>query len=86
LLVMVNKELRLLSSGEPRDGLYQKSMFPISAAQETEAEGIAGRTAGEELEHLAMEAAGAESGAAGGKRPGAIARVRDAAKRRRKRK
>jgi predicted PurR-regulated permease PerM len=86
LLVMVNKELRLLSSGEPRDGLYQKSMFPISAAQETEAEGIAGRTAGEELEHLAMEAAGGEADAAGGKRPGAIARVRDAAKRRRKRK
>jgi len=85
LLVMVNKELRLLSSGEARDGLYQKSMFPISAAQETEAEGVAGRTAGEELEHLALEAAGA-GGSGGGKRPGAIARVRDAAKRRRKRK
>jgi predicted PurR-regulated permease PerM len=85
LLVMVNKELRLLSSGETRDGLYQKSMFPISAEQQTEAEGIAGRTAGEELEHLALEAAGA-SGSGAGKRPGAIARVRDAAKRRRKRK
>ena len=86
LLVMVNKELRLLSSGETRDGLYQKSMFPISAEQQTEAEGIAGRTAGEELEHLAMEAAGGGTGAGGGKRPGPIARVRDAAKRRRKRK
>ncbi|MBA3485452.1 MAG: AI-2E family transporter [Pirellulales bacterium] len=85
LLVMVNKELRLLSSGEPRDGLYQKSMFPVSAEQQREAEGMAGRTAGEELEHLALEAAGA-GGSGRGKRPGAIARVRDAAKRRRKRK
>jgi predicted PurR-regulated permease PerM len=84
LLVMVNKELRLLSAGESRDGLYQRSMFPVSAAVETQAEGIAGRSAGEELEKLALEAAGPEG--AGGKRPGPIARVRNAAKRRRKRK
>ena len=86
LLVMVNKELRLLSSGEIGDGQYQKSMFPISAELETEAEGTAGRSAGETLEHVAMEVAGVDPQKSTGKRPGPIARVRNAAKRRRKRK
>lgn len=84
LLVMVNKELRLMSSGDG-DGRYQKSMFPINADLETEAEGTAGRTAGETLEHLAMEAAGADPAMVkASKRPGPIARVRNAAKRRKR--
>ncbi len=81
LLVMVNKELRLMSSGDGGDGRYQKSMFPINPHLETEAEGTAGRTTGETLEHLAMEVAGGNPGT---KRPGPMARVRNAAKRRKR--
>jgi predicted PurR-regulated permease PerM len=85
LLVMVNKELRLLSAGENADGRYQKSMFPMHPALETEAEAAAA-SAGGVFSQLAMAADDDPEGSKSGKRPGPIARVRNAAKRRRKRK
>lgn len=86
LLVMVNKELRLMSAGEG-DGPYQKSMFPIDPNVEIEAEAAADPTAGEELERLAMKLSGSDPAAAAPAPPaGPLARVRNAAKRRGKRK
>ncbi|HEX6961304.1 MAG TPA: hypothetical protein VF175_05510, partial [Lacipirellula sp.] len=80
LLVMVNKELRLLSTGETVDG-YQKSLFPMNPAMATEAEAAAASSGGF-FSHLAASKADDEEG----KPAGPIARVRNAAKRRRKRK
>ena len=82
LLVMVNKELRLLSTGESPSGPYQKSMFPMHAALAVEAD-----AAGSGGLFSKLAAAGdTDEGGKPGKRPGPIARVRNAAKRRRKRK
>jgi predicted PurR-regulated permease PerM len=84
LLVMVNKELRLLGSGESIDGVYQKSLFPVNPAFVAEAEAVAASSGG----LIAQIAASAPERPATEKRkkPGPIARVRNAAKRRRKRK
>jgi predicted PurR-regulated permease PerM len=84
LLVMVNKELRLLGSGDGIDGVYQKSLFPMNPAFVAEAEAAAASSGG----LLAQIAASAPDRPATEKRkkPGPIARVRNAAKRRRKRK
>jgi hypothetical protein len=81
LLVMVNKELRMLSSGEGLDGTYQKSLFPMTPALAVEAEGVAGHSTAEKLQEAAAEVVGTHQ-----ERPGPMARVRNAAKRRRKRK
>ncbi|HEX6964058.1 MAG TPA: AI-2E family transporter, partial [Lacipirellula sp.] len=76
LLVMVNKELRLLSTGDTVDG-YQKSLFPMNPATATEAEAAAASSGGF-FSHLAASKADDEEG----KPAGPIARVRNAAKRR----
>jgi hypothetical protein len=82
LLVMINKELRLLSTGESPSGPYQKSMFPMHPALAVEAD-----AAGSGGLFSKLAAAGdTDEGGKSGKRPGPIARVRNAAKRRRKRK
>jgi hypothetical protein len=81
LLVMINKELRLLSSGQGADGNYQRSLFPLSPALATEAEGLGGHSMGEALAEAAAEIAGKPNPH---KRPGPIARVRNAAKRRKR--
>jgi predicted PurR-regulated permease PerM len=82
LLVMVNKELRLLGS-EGIDGGYQRSLFPMNPATVVEAEAAAA-SGGGIFSHLA--ALSPDDHAAEKRRPGPIARVRNAAKRRRKRK
>jgi predicted PurR-regulated permease PerM len=85
LLVMVNKELRLLGSGDGIDGAYQKSLFPMNPALVAEAEAAAASSGGLFAQ---MAASSPDRPASGkpGKARGPIARVRDAAKRRRKRK
>jgi predicted PurR-regulated permease PerM len=85
LLVMVNKELRLMGSGEAIDGAYQRSLFPMNPATVTEAEAAAA-SAGGLFSQMAAHLPEREPSAKKGKVPGAIARVRNAAKRRRKRK
>jgi predicted PurR-regulated permease PerM len=85
LLVMVNKELRLLSSRDAIDGAYQKSLFPLSPAMVTEAEAAAASSGGL-FSHLAATSPERPDGGKASKQPGPIARVRNAAKRRRKRK
>jgi predicted PurR-regulated permease PerM len=83
LLVMVNKELRLLSSGDAVDG-YQKSLFPMNPAMATEAEAAAASSGGF-FSHL-VASRQEEGEGSSDKTRGPIARVRNAAKRRRKRK
>jgi hypothetical protein len=89
LLIMINKELRLMG-GPVKEGRYQKSLFPLHPAFEREAEAFAGHQGSEMLERLASKAAEASPDAApsGGapEKGGPIARVRSAAKRRRRRK
>jgi len=80
LLVMVNKELRLLSSPDP-SAMYDKSGMPVHPAMELEAEAAAGQSG-----VLAKLAAGGSGAQTPTKRPGPLARVRNAAKRRRRRK
>ncbi|MBL9163600.1 MAG: AI-2E family transporter [Planctomycetaceae bacterium] len=74
LLVMVNKELRLLSSGDIVDGQRQKVMFPLGP----------GDPSSPLSDDAAAIAAAAANAAA--KPLGPLARVRNAAKRRRRKK
>ena len=72
LLVMVNKELRLLSTGDVVDGQRQKVMFPLGAGDLSSA--------------LGDDAAATPESAAPAKPLGPLARVRNAAKSRRRKK
>jgi hypothetical protein len=60
LLVMVNRELRLMG-GHTGDGLYQKQMFAIGPAQELEAEQVAHESPGGLLDNLTGAAAAEDS-------------------------
>jgi hypothetical protein len=86
LLVMVNKELRLLGSGDGIDGAYQKSLFPMNPALVAEAEAAAASSGGLFAQLAATSSPDRPASGKSGKARGPIARVRDAAKRRRKRK
>jgi predicted PurR-regulated permease PerM len=95
LLIMVNKELRLLGRPEAGDGERQKRLFPLHPALELEAEAAAHDSPGGVVDQIVSTAAGiapgtdeskAESKGLPARRPGPIARVRSAAKRRRRRK
>jgi len=72
LLVMVNKELRLLSTGDVVDGQRQKVMFPLGAGDLSSA--------------LGDDAAATPESAAPAKPLGPLARVRNAAKSRKRKK
>jgi hypothetical protein len=92
LLIMVNKELRLLGRADEEGG-PRKPLFPLHPAVELEAEAAAHESPGSVVDQIVSAASGiapgtddSKSGSSepAGKKKGAMARLRSAAKRRRR--